>query len=138
MASLFELPPFLEAGRDSLPIFLQAYSHPEYKSDAVIVYGMQPENADLYPQEADMVAEWSRLYAYPKMKFSGFAEPMEYIAKQFGDSFPWLGAMAGLIGNLAMVPTPVLCCDGARDRAAGPLGGENRDNQHACQPSHSA
>ncbi|HUZ47220.1 MAG TPA: polysaccharide lyase family protein [Terriglobia bacterium] len=85
---MFGMPPFLDAGRDSLPIFLQAYSHPGYKSDAVIIYGTQVENTDLFPQQADMVAEWNKRYAYPKMQFSGFAEPMERIARQFGDSIP--------------------------------------------------
>ncbi len=85
---MFGMPPFLEAGRHSLPIFLQAYSHPGYKSDAVIVYGTQVENTDLFPQQAGMVTEWNKVYAYPRMQFSGFAEPMEHIAKQFGDSIP--------------------------------------------------
>jgi len=85
---LFGMPPFLEAGRDSLPIFLQAYSHPEYKSDAVIIYGTQVENTDLFPQQAEMAAEWNKRYAYPKMQFSGFAEPINRIAQQFGDSIP--------------------------------------------------
>ena len=31
----------IAAGHDSIPIFLQAYSHPEYKSDSVMVYGTQ-------------------------------------------------------------------------------------------------
>jgi hypothetical protein len=85
---MFGSPPYLPAGRDSLPIFLQAYSHPDYKSDAVLIYGTQVENTDLYPQVADMVANWNQQYAYPKMQFSGFAEAMEHIAGQFGDSIP--------------------------------------------------
>jgi alpha-mannosidase len=85
---LFGLPPLLVAGRDSLPIFLQAYSHPEYKSDAVIVYGTQVENTDLVPGQADLVSEWNKLYAYPKMHFSGFGEAMDHIAQQFGGFIP--------------------------------------------------
>ena len=46
------------------------------------------ENTDLYPQVADMVADWNRRYAYPKMQFSGFAEAMQHIAGQLGDSIP--------------------------------------------------
>jgi hypothetical protein len=88
VAYLFGLPPFLPAGRDSLPIFLQAYSRPEYKSDGVIIYGTQVENTDLFPQQADLVAEWNKQYAYPKMQFSGFGEAMGYIAGQLGDAIP--------------------------------------------------
>ena len=54
VACLFGLPPFLPAGRDSLPIFLQPFSRPEYKSDAVLLYGTQVENTDLYPQVAGL------------------------------------------------------------------------------------
>lgn len=87
-ASLFGLPPFMPAGRDSLPIFLQQYSRPDYKSDAVLIYGTQVENTDLYPQVAGLAAEWNRQYAYPRMQFSGFAEAMQHIAAQLGDSIP--------------------------------------------------
>ena len=88
VAYLFGLPPQLKAGRDSLPIFLQAYSRPEYKSDAAIIYGTQVENTDLFPQQGEMVAEWNKLYAYPKMQFAGFAEAMEHIAGQLGPAIP--------------------------------------------------
>jgi hypothetical protein len=88
VACLFGLPPFLSAGRDSLPIFLQPFSRPDYKSDAVLLFGTQVENTDLYPQVADLVANWNQQYAYPKMQFSGFAEALEHIAGQLGDSIP--------------------------------------------------
>ena len=29
----------IAAGRDAIPVFLQAYMHPRYKSDSVLVYG---------------------------------------------------------------------------------------------------
>ena len=87
-ALVFGLPPFLPAGRDSLPIFLQPFSRPDYKSDAVLIFGTQVENTDLYPQMAELMANWNQQYAYPKMQFSGFAEAMEHIAGQLGDSIP--------------------------------------------------
>jgi alpha-mannosidase len=88
VAYLFGLPPQLTAGRDSLPIFLQAYSRPEYKSDAVFLYGTQVENTDLFPQQAEMVNDWNKLYAYPRMQFSGFSEALEHITRQLGDAIP--------------------------------------------------
>lgn len=87
-ANLFGLPPFVPAGRDSLPIFLKPFSRPDYKSDAVLIYGTQVENTDLYPQVAELAANWNRQYAYPRMQFSGFAEAMRHIAGQLGDSIP--------------------------------------------------
>jgi hypothetical protein len=88
MKSLFGLPPTIAGGRDSLPLYLQIYSRPDYKSDATIIYGTQVENTDLFPQQATLVDEWNKVYAYPRLKYSGFAEAIGYIAGQFGDSIP--------------------------------------------------
>jgi alpha-mannosidase len=88
MKSLFGLPPTIAGGRDSLPLYLQIYSRPDYKSDATIIYGTQVENTDLFPQQATLVDEWNKIYAYPHLKYSGFSEAIGYIAKQFGESIP--------------------------------------------------
>lgn len=88
VGSLFGLPAQTASGRDSLPRFLQAYDHPGYNSDGVILYGTQVENTDLIPQQAEFVQEWNRLYAFPKLHYAGFAEAMAYIAKQSGDAIP--------------------------------------------------
>ena len=34
------------------------------------------------------MAEWNKIYAYPHLRYSGFAEAIGYIAGQFGDSIP--------------------------------------------------
>jgi hypothetical protein len=95
VAAFFGLPPQISAGRDSLPIFLQAYDRPDYKSDGAIVYGTQVENTDLFPQQAALASEWNKVYAFPKLRFSGFSEAMQYIAGQFGDSIPVIRADGG-------------------------------------------
>ena len=94
-ASLFGLPPQISAGRDSLPIFLQAYDRPDYKSDGVIVFGTQVENTDLFPQQAALASDWGKAYAFPKLHFSGFSEAMQYIGGQLGDSIPVIRADGG-------------------------------------------
>ncbi len=88
MASLFSLPPQVVVGHDSLPRFLQAYDRPGYTADAVLVFGTQVENTDLFPQQAVLAEEWNRTYAYPKLQFSGLSEAMTRIAAQMGDSIP--------------------------------------------------
>src|SRR5579875_1284609 len=93
--TLFGMPPQVAAGHDSLPVFLQMYEHPGYKSDAVILYGTQPENQDLYPQQAELAAAWNSIYAYPKLEYSGFAEAMDYISKQFGEAIPTISGDGG-------------------------------------------
>ena len=95
MRSLFGLPPQISAGRDSLPIFLQAYDRPDYKSDGVLVYGTQVENTDLFPQQAALASEWNEVYAFPQLRFSGFSEAMRYIGGQLGDSIPVIRADGG-------------------------------------------
>ena len=76
------------SGRESMPIFFQAYSRPEYKSDSVLVYGSQFENTDLFPRQAEVGDDWNKLYAYPHLEYSGFADAIRTIAAQFGDSIP--------------------------------------------------
>jgi hypothetical protein len=86
--TLFGMPPQIAGGHDALPRFFQIYSRPEYKSDAAVIYGTQVENTDLFPQQASMAEEWNRIYAYPRLRYSGFSEAMGYIARQFGDAIP--------------------------------------------------
>jgi len=82
---IFGIPPQVTGGRDTLPIFLQHYSGKDYKSDGVIVYGTQWENTALYTSQAKLDEEWNKVYAYPRVRFSGFAEAMEYITGQAGE-----------------------------------------------------
>jgi len=78
----------IAAGHESLPVFLQAYTRPEYKSDAVLVYGTQWENTDLFPGQASLADDWNKIYAYPHIQYSGFAEALGRIARQFGPAIP--------------------------------------------------
>jgi len=71
-----------------LPLFLQIYSRPEHKSDAVLVYGAQVENTDLFPQQASLAEEWNKIHAYPRLGCSGFSEAIGYITRQLGDAIP--------------------------------------------------
>ncbi len=85
MPHIFGLPPQVAGGRDTLPIFLQHYSGKTYTSDGVIVYGTQWENTALYTSQASLDDDWNRVYAYPHVRFSGFAEAMDYITGQTVD-----------------------------------------------------
>lgn len=88
MQMLFGLPPILDAGRDTLPLFLQMYDHPSYVADQTILYGTQVENTDLFPQQAQLVQEWNQVYAYPHLQYSGFYDALRSIQQQFGDKIP--------------------------------------------------
>lgn len=83
--TLFGLPPELNAIRESLPIYLQAYSKPSYKPDVALIYGTQVENTDLFPSTATFAGDWNKLYAYPKLNYSTFPDFFHYIEKHFGN-----------------------------------------------------
>ena len=85
----------LATGRDTLPLFLHQYEHPGYHADAVIVYGTQVENTDLFPQQAEVAQQWNKVYAYPHLQYSGFHDALENIAKQFGNDIPTMTGDGG-------------------------------------------
>ena len=88
MQFLFGLPPVISAGRDTLPLFLQQYQRPSYRASSVILYGTQAENTDLFPQQAELVEQWNKVYAYPRMHYAGFHAALQEIAKQLGETIP--------------------------------------------------
>lgn len=88
MQMLFGLPPVLDAGRDTLPLFMQMYEHPSYVGDEVLMYGTQVENTDLFPRQAEFVKSWNGIYAYPHLKYSGFYNALRSIQQQFGSHIP--------------------------------------------------
>jgi hypothetical protein len=85
MTELFGMPPLLAAGEDTIPLFLQQYEHPDYRASAVIVYGTQVENEDLFPEQAELADKWNAHWAYPHMEYSGFHDALETIRRQYGD-----------------------------------------------------
>ena len=93
--SLFGLPPIPSAGHDTLPLFLQMYAGASYHANAVILYGTQVENTDLFPQQAELAHEWNATYAYPRLQYSGFHEALQEIEKQFGDNIPTIRGDGG-------------------------------------------
>lgn len=95
MQALFGLPPVLDAGRDTLPLFLQQYEHPGYRASAVLLYGTQVENTDLFPQQAELAKTWNSLYAYPHLEYTGFHDAIRNIADQFGDHIPTMRGDGG-------------------------------------------
>lgn len=82
--SLFGLPPRMAAIRDSLPVFLQAYSRPDYKPDVVLIHGTQVENTELYPEQATFAREWNTEYAYPRLRYATFGEFLKFLDEQYG------------------------------------------------------
>jgi hypothetical protein len=82
--TLFGLSPQLPAVRESLPIYLQAYSAPSYKPDVALLYGTQVENTDLVPSTAKFATDWNEQYVFPKLNYSTFPDFFHYIEAKYG------------------------------------------------------
>ncbi|HLJ88336.1 MAG TPA: polysaccharide lyase family protein, partial [Candidatus Angelobacter sp.] len=88
LGTLFGTPPRLDAVEDALPVFLQAYSRPDYLANSAIIFGSQLENTALGKEQADLPTQWRARYAWPRLEFSNFAEAMKEIETQFAGKIP--------------------------------------------------
>jgi hypothetical protein len=79
-----DLPPGIGNCRQGLPAYLQQFESPDYKPDAVLMFGSQFENTDVRLAEADFIARWNALYAFPKINLSTFPDYFRYIEQKFG------------------------------------------------------
>jgi alpha-mannosidase len=79
-----DLPPGVGNCRQSLPAFLQQFAAPDYKPDAVLMYGSQLENTDARLSEPQFVSQWSAVYAYPRFILATFPDYFHYIEKNYG------------------------------------------------------
>jgi alpha-mannosidase len=95
MDALLHVPAAAAPDYDSIPLFLKQYERPDYRASAVIVYGSQVENTNLNPQQASVVPEWNRVYAYPHLQYAGIHDALETIAAQFGDAIPTIRGDGG-------------------------------------------
>ena len=71
---------------EALPVFLAPYDKPEYKPDAVLLYGAQNENTDLRADLATFAETWNQAFAYPKLQYATFADFFHYIDKNYGSA----------------------------------------------------
>lgn len=84
----FTLNPTNELIHDALPQLFASYDRPAYKPDAVLMYGAQDENTDLRPQLATFATTWNQSYAYPKLRYSTFADFFSYVDQHYGAELP--------------------------------------------------
>jgi alpha-mannosidase len=79
-----DLPPEVGNCRQGLPAFLQQFEAPDYKPDAVLMYGSQLENTDARLSEPQFVSRWSTEYAYPRFILATFPDYFHYIEQNYG------------------------------------------------------
>ncbi|HEY3929088.1 MAG TPA: polysaccharide lyase family protein [Candidatus Koribacter sp.] len=86
--TLFGGPWHIEAIRDSLPVFLQAYTRADYTANTAIIFGTQLENTTLAPDQAQIVSGFSREYAFPKLEFATVHSAMSQIKHEWKGEIP--------------------------------------------------
>lgn len=86
--TLFGGPWRMESIRDSLPVFLQAYTRPDYTASTAIIFGTQLENTPLAREQSEIVASFSHEYAWPRFEFSTVHSAMHRIEHEWKGDFP--------------------------------------------------
>jgi len=86
--TLFGGPWRMESIRDSLPVFLQAYTRPDYRASTAIIFGTQLENTPLAKEQTAIVASVGREYAWPKFEFSTVQSAMQRIEHEWKGDIP--------------------------------------------------
>jgi alpha-mannosidase len=86
--TLFGSPWRMESIRDSLPVFLQAYTRRDYTANTAIIFGTQLENTPLAKEQSEIVATFSREYAWPKFEFSTVHSAMQRIEHEWKGDIP--------------------------------------------------
>ena len=81
--TLFGGPWRMEAVRDALPVFLQAYTRPDYSANTAIIFGTQLENTPLAKEQSEIVAAFSREFAWPKLQYSTVQAAMKQIENEW-------------------------------------------------------
>jgi len=106
-----------------------AQLHSRFRADL----WLQVENTDLFPQQAELAAQWNGTYAYPRLQYSGFHEPSSTSPARMGETSPPSPAMAALIGKTALPATPCMR-NGAENGKPRALCRENRHHRKPCDP----
>ncbi|HWA96013.1 MAG TPA: polysaccharide lyase family protein [Terracidiphilus sp.] len=86
--TLFGGPWRMAAIHDSLPVFLQAYTRPDYTANTVIIFGSQLENTALDKAQSTIVADFSAAYAWPRLEFSTVASAMHQVESEWKGNIP--------------------------------------------------
>jgi len=86
--TLFGGPWRMESIRDSLPVFLQAYTRPDYTASTAIIFGTQLENTPLAREQGEIVASFNHEYAWPRFEFSTVHSAMQRIEHEWKGDIP--------------------------------------------------
>jgi hypothetical protein len=80
--------PSVEHLRRTLPQFLARYRRSDYPVDAVLLYGLYTDNADIRDGDAEILKAWNQAYEFPKIIPATDAEYFAYVSKNFAGKLP--------------------------------------------------
>jgi alpha-mannosidase len=86
--TLFGGPWRMESVRDSLPVFLQAYTRSDYTASTAIIFGTQLENTPLAKEQSEIVATFNREFDWPRLQFSTVHSVMQQIEREWKGTIP--------------------------------------------------
>ncbi len=86
--TLFGSPWRMESIRDALPVFLEAYTRPDYTANTAIIFGTQLENTPLAREQSEIVDTFNRQYSWPKLEFATVHSAMEQIEHEWKGQIP--------------------------------------------------
>jgi len=79
----------------TVPQFLARYRRADYPVDAVMLYGLYGDNADIRGGDAAFFDQWNETYAFPKIVPATDADYFDYISAHFGERLPVYRGDAG-------------------------------------------
>lgn len=87
--------PSVEHLARTVPQFLARYRRGDYPVDAVLLYGLFTDNADLRDGDARVLEDWNRAYAFPKITPATDADYYAYLSEHFAGKLPTFRGDAG-------------------------------------------
>jgi len=86
--TLFGSPWRMESVRDALPVFLQAYTRPDYTASTAIIFGTQLENTPLAKEQSEIVGTFNQRFAWPRLEFATVLSAMQRIEREWKGEIP--------------------------------------------------
>lgn len=81
--------------RRTVSQFLARYRRGNYPVDAVLLYGLFSDNADIRRGDAEVLKEWNAAWAFPRISPATDADYYAYLAEHFANKLPVFKGDAG-------------------------------------------
>lgn len=111
----FGFPPGVQHAWEQIPLLMQKFTNPDFKPDAIMMYGLYPDNYFIGEGDADFLTKWNEWFAYPQVRLSTDGEYFEYIQSTFPE---YLKTIKGDFGSYWEEDVGMTLREAAEARAA--------------------